>query len=228
VSAGGSVVTPKEEKLTKTTKEENGKKKTSCPAAGAVDEQPTVNGSHSTSSNGALHKRPQFISEDKAVADWMWQLILARWPEHMPPSLESWANTIRLMREQQGRTHEQIRALFERVQSHHFWFKNVLCPEKLRKQWDRLKIEFSEESHANKQFGKRTATSRVGRGDRFDQTQNISWDKLPMALIAHEQEKQTAETEAERVRNPATRRHVPRLARRLARQGQRQIGERGT
>lgn len=42
------------------------------------------------------------------------------------PNWASWANEVRLMVAQDGRTHKQICALFKRANQDSFWCKNVL------------------------------------------------------------------------------------------------------
>ena len=62
-------------------------------------------------------------------------------PNMKEPKLETWANTIRLIRERDGKTAEEITDLFMWANRHDFWHKNILSPEKLRKQWDTLVVQ---------------------------------------------------------------------------------------
>jgi len=59
-------------------------------------------------------------------------------PGRKKPDLAKWANSVRLMREQDGRTDDDIRGLFQRVQADDFWRVNILSPDKLRAKWDDL------------------------------------------------------------------------------------------
>ncbi|UNA33897.1 hypothetical protein LOF13_27730 [Klebsiella pneumoniae subsp. pneumoniae] len=54
------------------------------------------------------------------------------------PNWVEWANTIRLMRLQDKRTHYEICELFKWANEDGFWQENILCPSKLRKKWDQL------------------------------------------------------------------------------------------
>ena len=54
------------------------------------------------------------------------------------PKWVEWANTIRLMRLQDKRTHYEICELFKWANEDDFWQENILSPSKLRKQWDPL------------------------------------------------------------------------------------------
>lgn len=49
------------------------------------------------------------------------------------PNWTAWANEIRLMCVQDGRTHKQICEMYSRVSRDPFWCRNVLSPSKLRK-----------------------------------------------------------------------------------------------
>jgi hypothetical protein len=81
-----------------------------------------------------------FSDEDIQTAKWMFSLIQKLHPSHKTPSFEKWASSIRLMREQDKLTDSEIRRLFAAANSDSFWQKNILGPDKLRKQWDKLVI----------------------------------------------------------------------------------------
>lgn len=59
--------------------------------------------------------------------------------------LEKWANTIRLMRERDDRNHREICDMFKWANQHSFWKDNILSPEKLRQQWQKLTIRRNSE-----------------------------------------------------------------------------------
>ncbi len=83
----------------------------------------------------------RFDEEDRAVAEWMLDLIRKLNPAHKKPNLDRWANTIRLMRERDGKTPEDIRAVFAWANADSFWQSNILSPEKLRDQFDQLTLK---------------------------------------------------------------------------------------
>jgi hypothetical protein len=62
-------------------------------------------------------------------------------PKQKEPNYKSWGNTIRLMIERDGRTEDEIKHLFLWANNHSFWKSNILSPEALRKQWDKLVIQ---------------------------------------------------------------------------------------
>jgi len=79
--------------------------------------------------------------QDLTTAHDMWADLQARAPAHKPPNLDSWANVIRLMREQDGRTHDQIMDLWMWAGQDDFWCSNILSARKLRKHFDRLTMQ---------------------------------------------------------------------------------------
>jgi hypothetical protein len=98
-------------------------------------------------------------------------------PEHKQPSLDRWANTIRLMRERDRRSSEDIRAVFAWANADSFWQGNILSPDKLRKQFDQLNLK--RKQHGNprgqangSQAGQTRSVARVaapaGKYDRFE------------------------------------------------------------
>ena len=93
-----------------------------------------------------------FSDEDIQTAKWMFSLIQKLHPSHKPPSFEKWASSIRLMREREKRTDSEIRRLFAAANSDSFWQKNILGPDKLRKQWDKLVIALKASSSSTSEY----------------------------------------------------------------------------
>ena len=83
-------------------------------------------------------QKHKFEKSDMELALFMRGKIKSFLPESKEPNLESWANEFRLVREQDQRTHEDIKSLFSWANNNDFWRSNILTPEKLRKQWDTL------------------------------------------------------------------------------------------
>ncbi|WP_342632176.1 replication protein O [Marinobacter alkaliphilus] len=78
--------------------------------------------------------------DDLSLATWMWEQLAEQLGQDKPrePNLARWANTIRLMRQQDRRDPVHIRALFKWCRQHGFWSANVQCPDKLREKWSQL------------------------------------------------------------------------------------------
>lgn len=84
-------------------------------------------------------------ASDIRMAELMAERVGERTETDKSGKVQSWANTMRLIRERDGRTEEQIRYLVNWTHRHEFWQMNILSPDKLRKQWDRLAMEAKQE-----------------------------------------------------------------------------------
>lgn len=78
---------------------------------------------------------------DLDLAKGMFDLVLQLHPNHKPPNWRRWCRELRLMRERDGRSPQQIAVLFRWANGHRFWAANILSPGKLREQWDKLVIQ---------------------------------------------------------------------------------------
>lgn len=99
-------------------------------------------------------------AEDLQCAEWIFARVKTTNPTVKQPNLKDWANTIRLMREIDGRTHREIAKLFQLANRNSFWFKNILCPSKLRSKWDELTLKLGDQQHANNS-GQSDAVQRI-------------------------------------------------------------------
>ena len=111
----------------------------------------------------------RFSDDDRGLAQEMFSLIQELNPNSKEPDLDKWANEFRLMRERDGtdRTVDGIRDLMRWALSHSFWKSNVLSPDALRKQWDRLTIQRKEQhdpqrTNTNKPDGLYRETEKPG------------------------------------------------------------------
>lgn len=80
-------------------------------------------------------------ADDLKTAEWIAARVRAINPACKKPDITAWSNTVRLIRQLDGRTHQEICALYDWASKDSFWHKNILCPATLRKQWDRLILE---------------------------------------------------------------------------------------
>ncbi|MHA1091165.1 replication protein [Enterobacter ludwigii] len=80
-------------------------------------------------------------AEDLKTAQWISTRVKLINPACKAPDITSWSNTVRLMRQIDNRSHQEICALYDWASKHHFWQANVLSPESLRKQWDKLTMQ---------------------------------------------------------------------------------------
>ncbi|RUR48824.1 hypothetical protein [Vreelandella populi] len=86
--------------------------------------------------------------------------------KHSPTT---WANDMRLLRERDGRSVEQIRYLIGWTAKHSFWSDKVMSPSKLREKWDQL-VKQAKNEHEQKK-------SRLTPG-RHTGLENTSTDGL--------------------------------------------------
>ena len=128
--------------------------KPSCPDASLPDESENeffVRHSDAVVFNA---KKRQWGSEaDLTCAKWIWNKIIAMYEQAAEfdgeisrpkePNWTAWANEVRLMCTQDGRTHRQICELFGRANHDPFWCRNILSPSKLREKWDELSLKLS-------------------------------------------------------------------------------------
>lgn len=111
--------------------------------ARSVDEAPpnhkplTTNQEPSTSKN-------KFSEGDFALAERISEKVLDVVPRSKPPNLESWANDIRLMREQDSLSFNEIWSVFLFANSDGFWRTNILSTKKLREKFPMLHAKHLE------------------------------------------------------------------------------------
>lgn len=85
-----------------------------------------------------LSRANKFDDEDLRFSHWMFELIESLPGNHKEPNFNKWANTVRLMREQDGLSLKAIGSVFKWANSDDFWSCNILSPEKLRSKFSQL------------------------------------------------------------------------------------------
>ena len=95
-------------------------------------------GISSTSSKSKTGKRktdrePKFTPQDLATAKHIWEGVHRITPRAKSPNLDSWANTVRLIREIDKFSDQEIRSIFDWANRDEFWSSNILSPTNLRK-----------------------------------------------------------------------------------------------
>lgn len=102
-------------------------------------------------------KAKQFEPVDLEFAEWMLSLIVDTQPNFKKPNLESWAKTIRLMREKDNRTHHEMGVLWKWARLDSFWQGNILSASKFRDKYDQLSIQKERKGNPN---GKQSLSER--------------------------------------------------------------------
>lgn len=95
----------------------------------------------------------RFTDDDIRFAEEMFKRIKVSKPTAKKPNFENWANSVRLSREVDKRTHHDLWKAFDWANRDEFWRANIESPEKLRKHFDKLQ-------------GKSNETNQHGRGEQ--------------------------------------------------------------
>lgn len=145
-----------------TTESTTENKTSSCPEASQPDDAGKPDDFLTRNPTAVVHnagKRQWGSQEDLTCAEWLWGRIIKLYEQAAEtdgevvrpkePNWTAWANEVRLMCSQDGRTHRQICELYGRVNRDPFWCKNILSPSKLREKWDELSLKLSASSSAS-------------------------------------------------------------------------------
>lgn len=92
----------------------------------------------------------KYKSQDLRLANLLFELIKENNPTHKQPSIESWAEEVRKMREIDKRTEQQIEFLMRWAQNDNFWRGNILSTKKLREKFDQLVMQCKNKIDKNK------------------------------------------------------------------------------
>lgn len=133
---------------------------------GEPGENRGTSGEHSTLTRtlprNSTSRKLRFTDEDMETAHWMHELNCQLYPDSNSPQFNKWANGIRLMRERDHRTIQQIRELYTWAHHDEFWHKNILCPATLRRQWDKLQIKRNSQTGSGRPMGRRSPARDIG------------------------------------------------------------------
>ncbi len=86
-------------------------------------------------------KKFNFTDVDYQCAEWIYSLVKEVAPSSKKPNFESWANTVRLMRESDKLTHNDISEVFTWANQDGFWSVNILSAAKLRQKFPQLQAK---------------------------------------------------------------------------------------
>lgn len=104
----------------------------------------------------------KYSDDDLSDAQSMFAAIQQLNPKHKTPDFDKWADEVRLIRERDNRTREEIMQLFHWANADPFWQTNILSPAKLREKWDVLTMQTKRKEHAKTQHtGKPSLAERA-------------------------------------------------------------------
>jgi hypothetical protein len=139
--------------------------------------QPSLNQASTTNKNVKNEKNekkkdnsPKFEICDEESAKLLFKLMQKNNDSAKEPKFDKWADEIRLIRERDNKTTDQINALIEFSQNDDFWKSNVLSPAKLRKNWDMLVIKYKQ--HREKRNEGKPSKPYYPKGDQDDERSN--------------------------------------------------------
>lgn len=107
----------------------------------ANDKQKCTPSASASASSSASSSKSNYTCSHFKTAHWIFEKIKSLNKKQKKPDFEEWANTLRLLVEENGVTDDEIRSLFEWANNDEFWKYNILSPDKLRDQWDNLIIK---------------------------------------------------------------------------------------
>ena len=87
--------------------------------------------------------KKKFTEDDMKAAQFIFDGVLKLNPNSKKPNMDSWADTVRLMRESDKKDHAEICRVFRWANTDIFWKSNILSPAKLRKQFDSLTVKMN-------------------------------------------------------------------------------------
>lgn len=93
----------------------------------------------------------KFLADDYRCAEWIYSLVVKVATSTKKPNLESWANTIRMMRELDKLTYQDISDVFTWANKDSFWATNILSVTKLRKQFPQLQAKMKGATNGSNQ-----------------------------------------------------------------------------
>lgn len=95
---------------------------------------------------------PVYTQGDYDFVQFMERELRFNNPKMRKPNLFRWAEEIRLMRERDKRTFEEIKAVFLFANNDSFWSTNILSPASLREKFDKLYVQMKAKN-GTKQSG---------------------------------------------------------------------------
>jgi len=104
----------------------------------------TADNTQSKVKKSKVEKSVKKYSSDSAemrLANLLHEKILTLVPKLKKPNFQVWARDMDLLMRIDGRSEQEVRDMIIFVNKHSFWSKNILSPNKLRVQFDRLTVE---------------------------------------------------------------------------------------
>ena len=118
--------------------------------------------------------KAKYSDDDYKLAEWMDARVKKITKSDKVTNLKAWANTIRIMTEVDGRTHKEITDMFDWCNRDQFWFRNIMSPDKLRAQWDKLTLQRdSKPMQKAEKSAQSQLIARANSGELYQTNQNF-------------------------------------------------------
>jgi hypothetical protein len=105
----------------------------------------------------------KFSDVDYQCAEWAYSLVIKVAPASKKPNFENWANTIRLMRELDKLTHDDISQVFTWANQDQFWSVNILSVAKLREKFPQLQAKMKGVNNGHQSTSKKLSAYERAR-----------------------------------------------------------------
>lgn len=110
----------------------------------------------------------KFSDEDMAIAEKIYFHVKQVASKTRKPDFDKWADDVRLMRDRDGHTPDEIWAVFLFANSDSFWKTNILSPGKLREKFSQLHARMQNgDSNAQRNGPYQTQSDRLAESARF-------------------------------------------------------------
>jgi hypothetical protein len=96
-------------------------------------------------------------SNEYRLAEFLYKHILKNNPKAKEPNFQTWSKQFDYILRIDKRDLEEVKKIIKFSQTNPFWLKNILSPDKLRKQYDRLILEIKQPKTDNN-YGKKEST----------------------------------------------------------------------
>lgn len=125
-----------------------------------------------------------YDSNEYKLALYLFNFIKRNNEKAKEPNLQTWAKQFDYILRIDKRDVEEVKQVVKFCQTDSFWFKNILSPDKLRKQYDRLLMQMKEPKEYKNNYSKKESTFNSFKQRDYD------FDDLKKKLINNQDEEE--------------------------------------
>lgn len=120
-------------------------------------------------------------SNEYRLATYLFKFIKRNNSNAKAPNLQKWAKTFDYILRIDKRDLDEVKQVIKFCQDDSFWFKNILSPDKLRKQYERLLLEMKKPKKPAINYGKQESTFNNFKQRDYDfkklEKQLLGWEE---------------------------------------------------